>query len=98
MANDVEKFAIAPLHGFATFKIARILERAAITMIRKQDTGFLVRFADRGNPKDALGLVEDVPALTIIRPFTGFVPGLRLTSRKYQRTGCKIDLVMSLDH
>lgn len=98
LANDVKKFALASLHRFAAFNITCILKRAAVTMISQQNPGFLVRFADRGDPQSALRSVKSAPAPAMIGPFKNFISNRRLPSGKHQRAGGEIDLVMAFDH
>src|SRR3546814_17431226 len=51
-----------------------------------------------GKPKGAVRRIWLWPAPAKIGPFRRFIGSRRLSTGKDQRAGCKIDLVMPLDH
>src|SRR3546814_15935740 len=68
VAHNVEEGQISPIYGAAHRWFTAVLEKPAVTVVGKENSRLFEYFANRGDPKFPLHLVELGPPSTVFGP------------------------------
>jgi|UPI000824B8A8 hypothetical protein len=85
VAHNVEEGQISPIYGAAHRWFTAVLEKPAVTVVGKENSRLFEYFANRGDPKFPLHLVELGPPSTVFGPGRICIPVVQFAARKDER-------------